>query len=58
MPPLSIDDHVTRLRQELQSQYDQLTTRIAALRKDLGRALDSEQKVVLEQRLQDLLQPR
>ena len=58
MPPPSIDDHVTQLRQELQSQYDQLTTRIEALQKDLGRALDGEQKVVLEQRLQDLAAER
>lgn len=51
-------DHMSQLRQEYQAQYEQLTARINAIQKDLGRALDSEQKLILEQRLQDLTAER
>jgi len=55
---MSTTDHVTRRQEEYQAYYDQLSARIEAIQKDLGRTLDSEQKLVLEQRLQDVVAER
>ncbi|MBK7199447.1 hypothetical protein [Candidatus Amarolinea dominans] len=41
-----------------QRRYETLSKRIAALDKDLGRTLDSETKVVLEERRQELAAAR
>ena len=43
---------------EWQRRYETLSKRIAALDKDLGRTLDSETKVVLEERRQELVAAR
>ena len=43
---------------EWQRRYETLSKRIAALDKDLGRTLDSETKVVLEERRQELAAAR
>ncbi|QLQ08087.1 MAG: hypothetical protein HZY76_20210 [Anaerolineae bacterium] len=43
---------------ELQGRYETLSNRIAALDKDLGRELDSERKVTLQERRQELVAER
>lgn len=43
---------------ELQGRYETLSKRIAALDKDLGHTLDSETKLVLEERRQELVAER
>ncbi len=53
-----IGDHISQLQEELQSQYDHLTRQIAELQKDLGRALDGEQRLALQDRLQERQQER
>ncbi len=55
---MPIADHVTQLQQELQTQYDQVTRLIAELQKDLGRTLDGEQKLILQDRLREREQER
>lgn len=60
-PPLSGDAAKRHLRQqlvELQSRYETLSRRIAALDTDLGRELDSERKLALQQRRQELIAAR
>lgn len=61
MKPISSQDpstrpqrrHVETQLKELAEQYEQLSTRIAALDNDIGRELDSERRLVLEQRRQE-----
>ena len=55
---MPIADHVTQLQQELQTQYDQVTRLINELQKDLGRTLDGEQKLILQDRLREREQER
>ncbi|QLQ08642.1 MAG: hypothetical protein HZY76_23465 [Anaerolineae bacterium] len=43
---------------ELQSRYDTFTERIVALDTDLGRTLDSEHRLTLQQRRQELVAER
>ncbi|MFZ2615051.1 MAG: hypothetical protein WA077_03615 [Anaerolineae bacterium] len=43
---------------EWQRRYETLSKRIAALDKDLGRTLDSETKIVLKERRQELVEER
>lgn len=50
--------HLRQQLTELQAKYETLSNRIAALEKDLGRTLDSEQKLVLQERRQDLITER
>jgi len=61
-PPVASGPAAQRhLRQQLaewQGRYETLSKRIAALDKDLGRTLDSETKVVLEERRQELVAER
>lgn len=59
--PLSGDAAKRHLRQqlvELQGRYEMLSNRIAALDKNLGRTLDSEHKLVLQERRQELVTER
>lgn len=48
----------TQKRIEAQRQYDQLTARIAALDKDIGRELDGEHKFTMQQARTDLARER
>lgn len=60
-PPPRGDAVMRHLQQqvaELQSRYEALSKRIAALDKDLGRTLDSEAKLTLEERRQELVLER
>ena len=50
--------HLRQQLAELQSRYETLSNRIAALDKDLGRTLDSEHRLALEGRRQDLVTER
>ena len=50
--------HLRQQLAEWQGRYETLSKRIAALDKDLGRTLDSETKVVLEERRQELIAER
>ena len=50
--------HLRQQLTELQSRYATLSKRIAALDKDLGRTMDSEVKLVLEERRQELAAER
>jgi len=50
--------HLRQQLTELQGRYETLSKRIAALDKDLGRALDSETKLVLQERRQELVEER
>jgi hypothetical protein len=50
--------HLRQQLTELQGRYEALSKRIAALDKDLGRTLDGEAKVVLEERRQELIVER
>jgi hypothetical protein len=50
--------HLQQQLTELQGRYETLSKRIAALDKDLSRALDSEAKLVLEERRQELVTER
>jgi hypothetical protein len=59
--PLGGDPGTRHLRQqlaELQRRYETLSTRIAALDKDLSRTLDSEHKLTLGERRQELVTER
>ena len=59
--PPSGDASTRHLRQqlaELQGQYETLSNRIAALNKDLGRTLDSETRLTLQERRQELVTER
>ena len=53
-----MDRHDDQVRLELQQQYDTLTSHIAALDGDLGRALDAEQRQVLQERRDGAAQER
>ncbi len=59
-PPVShaTSRHLHQQLTELQGRYETLSKRIAALDKDLGRTLDSETKLVLEERRQELVAER
>jgi formylglycine-generating enzyme required for sulfatase activity len=48
------EQHLKTQQGELQRRYDTLTKRIAALDTDIGRELDSERKLVLQERRADL----
>ena len=50
--------HLSQQLAELQGQYETLSNRIAALNKDLGRTLDSETKLTLTERRQELVTER
>ena len=50
--------HLRQQLTELQTKYETLSNRVAALDKDLGRAVDSEQKLMLTERRQDLVTER
>jgi len=50
--------HLQQQLVELQGQYEILSNRIAALDKDLGRTLDSEHKLMLQERRQELVVER
>jgi len=54
----SAQRHLRQQLAEWQARYETLSKRIAALDKDLGRTLDSETKVVLEERRQELVAER
>ena len=59
--PPSGDAAKRHLRQqlvELQGRYETLSNRIAALDTDLGRTLDSEHKLTLQERRQELVAER
>jgi hypothetical protein len=59
--PLNGDAAKRHLQQQLaesQSRYEALSNRIAALAKDLGRTLDSEHKLTLQERRQELVVER
>jgi CHAT domain-containing protein len=58
MSSSATEKHLKTQLDELQRQYDNLTSRIAALDTDLGRELDSERKLVLEERRADLAAKR
>ena len=60
-PPPSSDATTRHLRQqltELQGRYEALSKRIAALDTDIGRELDSERRLVLQERRSDLAAER
>lgn len=50
--------HMRIQRDELQRRFDALTRRIAALDTDIGRELDSERRLALEDRRADLVHER
>jgi hypothetical protein len=50
--------HLRQQLTELQGRYETLSKRVAALDKDLGRTLDSETKLILEERRQELVAER
>ena len=50
--------HLETQSTELQRRYNTLTKRIAALDTDIGRELDSERKLVLQERRSDLAAER
>ena len=50
--------HLRQQLTELQGKYETLSNRIAALDKDLGRTLDSEHKLTLQERRQELVTER
>lgn len=50
--------HLRQQLTELQGKYETLSSRIAALDKDMGRTLDSEQKLALQERRQELFKER
>ncbi len=54
----AVNRHLRQQLTELQSQYVTLSNRIAALDKDLGRVLDSEHKLTLGERRQELVTER
>ena len=54
MPTSATEKHLRTQLDELQRQYDTLTKRMAALDTDIGRELDSERKLVLQERRADL----
>lgn len=54
----SAQRHLQQQLVELQSRYETLSKRIAALDKDLGRTLDGEHRLVLEERRQELVTER
>ena len=59
--PLGDDADTRHLSQQLvqsQNRYETLSKRIAALDKDLGRTLDSEHKLMLQERRRDLIVER
>jgi TolB protein len=58
MSASGIHQHIMTQLRELQMRYDALTKRIAALDTDIGRELDSERKLVLQERQADLLAER
>ena len=53
-----VDDYADQLRTEFQGQYNALTDRIAALDKDIARCTESEQRLVLQSRRNDLVLER
>jgi len=58
MPTAATEKHLKTQLDELQRRYDALTKRISALDTDVGRELDSERKLVLEERRADLAAER
>lgn len=50
--------HLRQQLVELQGRHETLSTRIAALDKDLGRTMDSEHKLTLQGRRQELVTER
>jgi hypothetical protein len=54
----SAQRHLRQQLVELQSRYEALSKRIAALDKDLGRTLDSEHRLALDERRQELVAER
>lgn len=58
MPKSASEQHLRTQQDELQRRYRTLTKRIAALDTDIGRELDSERQLVLEERLADLTTDR
>jgi hypothetical protein len=53
MPTSATEQHLRTQQAELQRRYGTLTKRIAALDTDIGRELDSERKLVLQERRAD-----
>jgi len=58
MPPSSTEQHLRIQLTELQRRHDILTRRISALDTDIGRELDSERKLSLQDRRSDLAAER
>lgn len=58
MSSSATEKHLRTQLDELQRRYDTLTKRIAALDTDVGRELDSERKLVLQERRGDLVAER
>ena len=58
MPTSASEQHLRTLRGELLRRYDTLTKRIDALDTDIGRELDSERELVLQERRADLAAER
>ncbi len=58
MPTSTLETHLQTQAGELHRRYDTLTKRIAALDTDIGRELDSERKLVLQERRDDLVAAR
>ena len=58
MPTSATEKHLRTQLDELQRRYETITDRIAALDTDIGRELDSERKLVLQDRRRDLIAER
>jgi hypothetical protein len=58
MPTSATEKHRRTQLDELQRKYDTLTKRIAAVDTDIGRELDSERKLILQERHADLVAER